>query len=189
MYRWMRDTHLLLGLFSALFLLMYGVSSVQMAHRKWFSLAPRTVESAVALVPGLHDARVVARALMDRGMRGELTEVRPDAAGVRFRIVRPGTVYDVAYTLESGNTKVRTDTANFMGMLNRLHHVNGLWHPYWLINAWGAFVAVISVALIGMSVTGIYLWFRRHKERVTGAVLLAASLIFGVGLILAIRAG
>ena len=37
MYKWIRNTHLLIGLFACLFLLMYGVSSVQMAHNKWFS--------------------------------------------------------------------------------------------------------------------------------------------------------
>ena len=35
-----------------------------------------------------------------------------------------------------------------MGMLDRLHHVNGLWHDYWLVDVWGALVAIVSVGLI-----------------------------------------
>lgn len=189
MYRWMRNTHLVLGVFSALFLLMYGVSSVQMTHPQWFSMKPRVTETTLSLAPGLTDARAAARAVMDRGLRGDLTEVHPGAGSTRFRIVRPGTVYTVLYRPDSGEAKVQTSTASLMGMLNRLHHVNGLWHGYGLINVWGAFVAVISIALIGMSITGIYLWFKRHTERKTGAILLAASLIYGVGLIIAIRMG
>jgi hypothetical protein len=33
MYRWIRNTHLVLGLSSALFVLLYAVSAAQMAHR------------------------------------------------------------------------------------------------------------------------------------------------------------
>ena len=64
-----------------------------------------------------------------------------------FNLTRPGTVYQVAYAPATGDTRVRDNHAGFMGMLNRLRHVNGLWHDYWLVNVWGVMVAFSDVAV------------------------------------------
>jgi hypothetical protein len=188
MYKFIRNTHLLIGLFAFLFLLMYGVSAVQMAHNKWFSSKPAVSESELALTPRVPDARVVARELMDRhGIRGELAQVRKAGPGFSFRIVRPGTVYEISYTAETGAAKVKTNVANLMGMLNRIHHIGGLWHEFTLTNVWAVFVALISVALIVLSLTGIYLWFKIHTERIIGVILLVLSLGYSLTLIVLIR--
>ncbi len=189
MYRWMRNTHLFLGLFTFLFLLVYAVSSVQMAHNQWFSTRPTVSESRIS-IPAENgaSARVAARFLMDQHhLRGELAQVRQAGSGFSFRIVRPGTVYEVDYSRAAGEAKVRTNVAGFMGMLNRIHHVGGLWHEYRLLNIWGVFVAVVSAGLILMALTGIYLWFMFHNERVIGAVLLAVSLAYSLTLMVLIR--
>lgn len=120
-------------------------------------------------------------------MRGELAQVRKTEAGHAFRIVRPGTVYEVEYASQTGEAKVRTNTANFMGMLNRIHHISGFWHDYWLLNVWGAFVALVSAALILSGLTGIYLWFKLHSERAIGAVLLLVSLGYSLTVMYLLR--
>ena len=189
MYRWLRNTHLFLGLFSFLFLLMYGVSSVQMTHNSWFNSKPSVSESTIP-VPGeqAHDARAVARFLMDRrGVRGEIQQAQETENGFRFRVMRPGTVYEVAYARSTGEAKVRTNVANFIGMLNRLHHVGGLWHDFTLTNIMGFFVGLVSAALVGLGLTGIYLWFKIHKERKIGAALLALSLGYSLTLMVLMR--
>ena len=186
MYRWLRNTHMFLGLFSLLFLLMYGVSSVQMAHGQWFNLRPAVRRSQMT-VRG-ESARAVARQLMDtQGLRGELSQVRQTKNGFNFRIVRPGTVYEVDYVQATGEAQIRTNEANFMGMLNRIHHIEGLWHEFSLLNTWGALVGMVSAALILMALTGIYLWFQLHEERVIGAILLSLSLGYSLTLMVLIR--
>jgi hypothetical protein len=162
---------------------MYGASSVQMSHNKWFDNKPRVTESEMA-VHGA-DARAVAAELMRQGMRGELAAVSARAAGANFRIVRPGTVYEVAWS--NGTAKVRTSEANFIGMLNRIHHVGGIWHEFTLTNLWGFFVGVVSVSLLILGATGIYLWFKIHQERVLGTVLLVLGLGYGLTLIVLMR--
>src|SRR6185369_14882440 len=103
MYKWLRNTHLLLGLFCFLFLMMYGVSSVQMAHNTWFDLKPAVTESQGALARGIDDPRDIARRLMDQGLvNGELQQIRKTGSGYGFRVVRPGTVYEVAYWADTG---------------------------------------------------------------------------------------
>jgi hypothetical protein len=184
MYKLLRNTHLLTGLFAFLFLLMYGVSAVQMAHNKWFDNKPAVIDSQAALAAGMTDARAVARELMDHhGIKGDLAQVRNNS----FRIVRPGTVYEVTYSPETGTAKIRTNVANFMGMLNRIHHIGGLWHEFTLTNVWAVFVGLVSAALMILSVTGIYLWFKIHTERVIGSILLALSLGYSLTLIVLIR--
>jgi len=179
MYRFLRNSHLFLDLFCCFFLLMYGISSVQMSHNRWFNSKPRVTETEVP-VQGA-DPREIATELMARGFRGEMTAVT--SAG--FRIVRPGTVYEVSWA--NGAAKIRTNEANFMGMLNRIHHIGGFWHEFTLVNIWAFFVAVVSVALVILGATGIYLWFKIHQERVAGTVLLALGLGWGLTLLVLIR--
>jgi hypothetical protein len=87
----------------------------------------------------------------------------------------------------TGDATVRENRAGFMGMLNRLHHVGGVKHGFWLTNLWGAFTGMVSLALFGIGLTGIYLWFKMHRERKIGAVLLAASLGYSVTLMVLLR--
>jgi len=127
MYRYLRNTHLFLGLFCCVYLLMYGVSSVQMAHNSWFSGRPSVTETHATLPPGTTDSRRVARQLMDRyGLRGEAGKPQVAAGLLSFSIVRPGTVYQIDYSPATGNTRIRDNHAGFIGMLNRIHHAKGL---------------------------------------------------------------
>ncbi len=182
----LRNIHLLLGLFCSCFVLMYGLSSMQMSHNSWFPNKPAVSESQSMLPPNL-DARAAARILMDQGLRGEIAQVKAAADSIQFRIQRPGTVYEVAYNPQSGNAQVKTNTAGLMGMLNRLHHINGFWHDYGLINMWSAALLFTSLALVCLSLTGIYLWFKIYKERLIGGVLLGLSLSYGLCLIFLMR--
>jgi hypothetical protein len=184
LYKFLRNTHLLLGLFSFLFVMMYGVSSVQMAHNAWFNLKPVVTESQATLATGIADPRDIARQLMDRGaVKGELAQIRDSS----FRVIRPGTVHEVTYSRQTGVATIRTSVAGFIGMLNRIHHVAGLWHEYTLTNVWGLFVGIISILLIVLALTGVYLWFTIHTERVIGSILLIVSLGFSLTLIVLIR--
>ena len=188
MYRLLRNSHLFLGLFSCLFVLMYGVSSVQMSHNSWFRSQPDVSETEYALAPHAADARAVARELMDvHKLRGEVVQVRATTGRLAFSITRPGTVYQVEYAIPTGAAKVRQNRARFIGMLNRLHHVNGIRHDYWLINVWGVFVAIVSLGLLALGATGIYLWFQIHEERVIGGILLAGGLGYGVTVLVLLR--
>lgn len=186
MYPKLRGTHLYTGLFCLAFLAMYGISGVQMAHRRWFPIAERVSERSFRLASGMGDARVVARELP---VRGELTAVRVTASGLRFRMVRPGTVCDVDYSSATGEAKVRTATAGFVGMLNRIHQTQGLWHDYGLLNAWAGMLAVVSLGLLAMGATGICLWFRNQAERWIGCLLLAAGAGVAGALIVSMRMG
>jgi hypothetical protein len=185
MWRLIRDTHLVLGMSGFLFVLLYAVSAAQMAHR--IRLTPQVSEEDVVLPAGL-EARPLAAALMEqRGYGGELGNPQMTPNGFRVTITRPGTNYVVSYDRTTGRARVRRETRSFLGMLNRLHHQNGLHHADGRLNAWGWALALVSLALLALGVTGVCLWFRLRRERVIGTVLLAGNLAVSLALLVALR--
>ena len=191
MYPTLRSIHLCLGLFCCLFLLMYGVSAVQMSHSRWFNLKPSVTTSEITLdKTNSGSPRAAANELIVRhGLRGELRQVTETASGSSFRIVRPGTVYEVEYVRATQIARVKTNTAGFIGMLNRIHHVAGVNHEYALINIWGWLVPLVSVMLFVLGATGVYMWFKLYNERVIGIVLLSATLAYTLTIIVMLRQG
>jgi hypothetical protein len=184
MYKLIRNVHLFAGLFCGAFLFMYGLSAVQMAHNSWFNLKPAVVERTAPITAS--GARAIAKELMDReGLRGDLAQVRETPQGPRFRIQRPGTVYEVE--VAGSEARIRVNTANFIGMLNRIHHVAGVHHDYWPVTLWGWFVPLVSVGLFVLGASGIFLWFKTKRERSIGLALLVLGLGFSVPVIVLLR--
>lgn len=172
MYAKLRSLHLLTALFSLALLLMYAASGVQMAHRRWFPLRETVTRQSVALSPGLAGARAVAREIP---LAGEITSVFVTPYTLRYRIERLGTVCDVTYSVPTGAAEIRTTASGFAGTLNRIHRTRGLWHEYKPWNAWAAVLGLVSLGLLTMGASGLYLWFRNHAERWIGCVLLAGG--------------
>ena len=48
-------------------------------------------------------------------------------------------------------------------------------------------MGVVSLSLLVLGVTGIYMWFKLHQERVIGTILLVAGFGYGLTLIVLIR--
>jgi hypothetical protein len=133
-------------------------------------------------------ARPLSSALRDqRGYSGELGNPQVTPAGIRIVVTRPGVQYIVNYIPATGQAHIRREVRGFMAMLNRLHHQNGLHHGDLTLNFWGLALLLVSLALIALGASGVYLWFRIHAERTIGAALLAANLVVSAGLLLALR--
>ena len=190
MYRLMRNTHLILGLVFALALGVFLLSSVRLAHRSWISSSPTRTEAAYPVDPGQAETpRALGMYLMaEHGLRGEIVRVQPANDGVfSFVIRRIGTNYQIQYRVGAAEAQVRSNRLAFIGMLMGMHFSYGFWHEDAMINVWGAVLLLTSIALFAMGVTGIYLWFKTHEERVVGAVLLAGGLAFAITLMVIVR--
>ena len=182
MYRTIRSIHLCAGLFSLIFLVVYAVSAVQMTH-PWFRVQARTSERAVVLPANLTDAREAARALAaSHGIWGELTGIRSNPSGLSFRILRPGMVWQADYTASSGTTRLRTTDSGVSGALNRIHQMRGIWHSWMAYNIWAALLALVGLAILTLGASGLYLWWKTHKDRRLTGVLLASSVAIIGGL-------
>jgi hypothetical protein len=189
MYKIVRNIHLLLASFSLPFLIMYGVSAVQMSHSTWFQMKPAVHERKLSITAGLTGARSIAREIMGRepAVRGEVSNIQPNDAGVVLRIIVPGTVHEVHYERASGLARLKTSVAGLMGMLNRLHHWAGFWHEPVSMKAWAVAVAVVSAALVLLGSSGIYMWFTRRPERRIGIALLTINVVFAMTLLTLLR--
>jgi len=189
MYHWLRNTHLFFGSFCFLSVLMYSVSSIEMAHGSWFHGEPVVTSYRFSISPeNAGSVRAVARELMDRhGLHGELRQGNPSLEGYQFNIVRPGTGFVIRYNRATGTAEVEKREWGFMRMLVRIHETSALYNNHWVSNMWGAFTGIASVGLITLALTGIYLWFRIHKERKIGAVLLILSLGYSLTAMVLLR--
>ena len=175
-------------MFAAPALLLYGVSAVQMAHSHWFPMKPAVTEIEMPLRPGYTDGRQLAQEVMaSRGLRGEVASVRKTPSGFEVRITVPGTVHEIRYDGGSGQARLRSSVAGFMGMLNRLHHAAGLRHEYIPLQLWGILGALVSLAILGLGATGIWMWWLRKQERKWGLILLIANLVYAITLLVMMR--
>jgi hypothetical protein len=144
----------------------------------------------VALPPNLPGARAAARELAVRhGIEGELVAVLDTPAALNFRVERPGTMFQVRYQPQGGETLVIVRRGSIARMLNALHVVTGMWHGFAPLNAWAGALGLVSLGLLLLGATGFYLWWRNPAERWIGAVLLAGGAGLAVVLIAGMRLG
>ena len=191
MYRVLRDTHLLLGLFLLVFIMMFGVSSLHMSHRGWFGSQPAESESIVVVDPGQASTpRELARHLMEeQGYRGGLHDIQDAEGQIHFNISRIGTVHDVRYTRGAREALVRTRVFPVINMMTWMHTTFGIQHEYAPHNVWGALMFLTSVGLLVLGGTGLYLWFNLRTERRIGLILLLGNMVFGATLIVLLWVG
>jgi hypothetical protein len=179
MYKKVRDVHLHTALLCLPFLLMFAVSGLQMAHRRWFPAHTQLTFTTVQLPSGLPGAREAARLL---ALPGELSAIAISGGITSFRIARPGTTYQVEYNSSTGMAMVQATNSGFTGTLNRLHQLQGTWHNFTLLNIWSGVLGFVSFGILLVGLTGLYMGFRNRKDRWTGLVLLFAG--SGLALIL-----
>ena len=182
MFRLMRNIHLGLGLIFVLMALIFAVSSLVIIYRPWLGSSPRVSESTVQLsLEAAASARAAARELMaDRALKGDLRQIQENGDAVSFRIVRPGEVVEVKYGRSNREAKINVRRHGALETLVQLHTNHGMWHEYAPSNIWAAMSVLASVGLLLLGVTGIYLWFAHHSERLIGIILLGFGLSYGL---------
>ncbi len=182
-YHVLRTMHLVCGTFALPALLIYGVSAVQMAHPQWFRAKPSVTEITLPVAKAYADGRALALHIMtSRHIDGEMTEVHETPSGFDIRVALPGTVHAIHYERGTGTVRLRTSVNPVMGMLNRLHHAAGLWHEYLPLKLWAALCGLVSLATLGLGVSGIWMWWMRKQERAWGIVLLLANVVFALAI-------
>src|SRR5262245_15023206 len=188
MFRLMRNLHLGLGLIFVLMALIFAVSSLVIIYRPWLKPAPHDSEASIQLSPeAVTTPRAAARELMTKhGFKGDLREIREQGV-VRFRIVRPGEQAEVQYVPAIGEAKIKVRRHGAFDTMVQLHTNHGLWHEYAPSNFWAAISLFMSVGLLLLGATGIYLWFAHNSERLIGAILLGFGLVYGLVTLLLTR--
>jgi hypothetical protein len=177
MFRLLRNVHLALGVAFFFVALLFAVSSIVIIYRPWFPGGPEKTSETLQLQAGA-DARQAALELM-RGhrLKGDLRNVSRSPEGMQFMIWRPGTHIQVVYHPDTGVATLETRRFNVYETLVQLHVNHGFWHDFMPANVWALLSLGVSIGLILLGVTGIYLWYRHPQERIIGSVLLAIGLV------------
>lgn len=176
MYQRLRSIHLSTALFSIVFLLAYAISAVEFAHRKWLPLSESSTEESRKLPAGITDARVLARQ-----WRGELESVENSPGFLKFRVMTAlGSSHNVTYSIATGDTQVKTTINSFLKTLAFIHVSHGVW---------AVVAALVSLALLTLGITGLYLWFKNLSSRTIGSLLLLVGVAIAGGLIVSMRSG
>jgi hypothetical protein len=174
MYQTLRALHLSTALFSLVFLLAFTIGAVEFAHRKWGGPGETSTVETRLFTPGITDARILARA-----WRGELSSVEPSADVLKFRVTTSlGKAFEVSYSSTTGETKVKTTTPGFLRTMAWIHVSRGIW-------VCGS--VLVSLALLTLGVSGLYLWFHNRKERWIGVAFIVGEVGIALGLILSMR--
>jgi hypothetical protein len=182
MFQLMRNIHLGLGLVFVGMALIFALSSLTIVYRPYLETAPAESERQVRISPeAAASPRAAARELMaTHGLKGELRQIKEEGDKVSFRILVPGEVAEVEYARSSGDGTIEIQRQGALETMVRLHTNHGMWHEHLPSHAWAVVNVLTSLGLLLLGVTGIYLWFSFHKERVIGGVLLGAGLAFSL---------
>jgi len=190
MFRLMRNTHLVLGLLFVVMAMVFALSSMVIIYRPWMPQdeAAETERVVVASPEAAASPRTLARELMrSQDLKGTLGQIEEDTDTLKFRIFRPGTEVRVEYNRATSEAVLKTRRWGALEMLVQLHVNHGFRHDFGPANAWAAFSLLTSIAMLLLGVSGIYLWFMHHEERLIGGVLLGVGFGYAIVTLTLIR--
>ena len=183
-YRWIRDVHLILGLFVSPFLLVFAVSTLLLNHtwKPWASLAevemptPQVVEIPEE-IEGIEQAQAI---MLQVGVSGEIRNVFRPENGLVILVMKPGKNTTITVDMTTGAAEIEQNETDFWDVLLYLHkspgphnaNIRGNW-IFTRLWTWLIDTAVCAILLV--SVSGIYLWAVIKAERKAGLILLGAG--------------
>jgi len=182
-----RQVHLLSGLLLALVACFFVISGAAILFSQYL---PGTSADVTTVEVPMPPAAVTAdqatlRDLMalSAGARGRLQPIEAgDDGTVRLRTLQPGLQVVAVLSPDRSNLTVTRTRFGVIRVLRTLHTVTGYeGGPAYV--AWSVVLDLVSLAMIGFAVSGIFLWYRLVRDRRLGWIILGGSWAYVVGLI------
>ncbi len=182
----MRLTHSYTGLFLIPWLLVYAASAFCLNHGPWinktFKVGPPQwqVQREVSFTPDETlpelPAAQAQRVMQHLGLRGAhrvLGKPMPN----RMVILRPsgGGNYRITWQRQKDLLIVERQPFSACRLMHFLHFRGSYRQKDFAHIAWAVIVDLVSISLLVWIVSGIYIWFRRRRQRVSGGLCLAAG--------------
>lgn len=191
--RWLRTTHLYLGLWGAILGLLFGFTGILMNHRSVMKIpVERHVQSSAQLAlpnPMFQDPQQMAEWLQKqvkvesvsppsarrqearKVLWGEMEVMQPERWNVSIHT--PSHSISAEYIVGNRFIKVERFDATPLGLLTRLHTGTGV-NVFWILLA-----DSIAGSMILLSLSGLLLWTQLHTVRTLG-VLTACGALCGL---------
>jgi hypothetical protein len=188
---WIRKLHYYVGLYCLAFLWLFCISGLLLNHPGWrfaeFWPQRKQAQYERAVKVGAAGGELDrAHEIMSQlGIRGEVEWTVPkQAAGrFRFRVTRPGRVYEVEAEEGRGRARVTEIAVNGWGVLSALHHFNGVRmndtrnaRDWFLTGVWTFCMDALAAGLLFILASGVYVWWRSGRRRLAGRVAMALGI-------------
>lgn len=182
--------HMYLGLGCAFYLVIFGVSSINMNHHfEWMDETnTKTTWSTTIKYPELKENQAISEAIRDSlGLMGWTPywdhEMKEDY--FKFSILHYGKEYYVTATKATGKIEVEEVSKGFWWTFNSLHFLGEtIPKAHWLINGWQYYQFVTVLVVLFSIISGMYFWFSKKRERKIGMLVLGGGSLFSIGLML-----
>jgi hypothetical protein len=187
MYHLVRKIHLFTGLIILTFLMMYFVSGYIMVHRPWFVTAPPppVVQTGpLEFATDLPADQLAPRVAKTLALSGRIQFPQNQPPGMtRFWVVRPGTMIRVDVPAKEHSAHLTTQRVGLVGTLIMLHKIRG-YDKQPIFDAYAFFCDLAGLSMILFAISGVYLWWKRARNRALGIVFLIASCTYAAGMML-----
>jgi hypothetical protein len=189
----MRWLHLYTGLFLVPWMAIYATSAVVINHGRWFNehfvrkaewkvireidfVPDETFPSGTSPEARQEQAAAILKLLDLDGPHF----VRPNPAYPKLFIHRASGAGPYLIKWHSDESRIvveRQQPFSLLRLVHFLHFRSGYDRSYLVPWIWGLMVDAVSVSIWLWIISGVYIWARRPKKRLLGAVCLSAGLI------------
>ena len=195
---WNRKLHFYTGLFLLCFTWMFAFSGLLLNHPSWKfaefwpNRKQANYEHSIT-APGPEIAGDLAQAheiMKQLDINGEIlwTTTRTDPNQFDFQVRRPGHFWFIKADFGLKRVAVQQADVNLWGVLKALHAFTGVQmddprntRDWPLTSVWAFSMDAVAAGLIFMTLSSLYMGFRRPQKRLSGAiVLIVGTLICGL---------
>lgn len=182
-----RQVHLLSGLLLVVVACFYVISGAAILLSQYLPGTPSDATTVdVPMPPGAVTAdRAALRDLMAHtaGVRGRLQPLEAgDDGSIRLRALQPGLEVVAVLSPDRSTLTVTRTRFGVVRVLRALHTVTGYEGGLAYV-AWSVVLDLVSLAMIGFAVSGIFLWHRLVRDRRLGWVILGGSWAYVLGVV------
>lgn len=196
--RWNRRLHYYVGLYLLAFVWLFSLSGLLLNHQWtfaefWPQRKVTTFERPIQAPRGARELERAGDLLRQLDISGEIGTVTTRApAGFEIHVARPGTMFLITADLAGQRASVQRTDVNGWGAFRMLHTFSGVpragvpERDWLLTKIWSALMDAVSVGLICLVLSSLYMWWGLPPKRAWGLVALALGVLscglFVVGL-------
>ena len=185
---WARKFHIYISLYLLLFMLLFFISGLILNHSNWeftqfWSKRKVSTLDRVIQPPEVTGDIAKAKDIMRQlDISGEvaLAANRPADGKFIFGVVRPGKNLRIETDINSGRATVTQIDVNTWGIMYALHLFTGVRgnqeRDWFMTRIWSASIDAVGVGLILLVISSCYLWYKRKRKRLQGAIILGLGI-------------
>ncbi len=191
--KWNRKIHIHLGLFSLLFIWLFGISGLLLNHHwefanSWEKRKVISYDKMIEISKVREKHTLVNEIMNNLNLNGSIVNLRysTDSVYLNFIISKPGTRYDIQAGLNDGKILIKETKLDQWAVLRSLHKLRNptqkeqeeIYQPI-MAFIWSLSLDIISVSLIIICLGSWYMWLQIPKKRFyLGLVSISGGFIF-----------